>query len=113
MGHVGIGHDQRVVADASESATFYRATIEGDKFTNLVVVSDFEARGFAGIGKILRRHANRAERKEAILNTDFGRSLDRNMRNQVASFTEFHVGANHAVRPNLARRMNFGLWVDD
>ena len=68
---VGVSHDQHVAAHAGQSAAFHRAAVDGDKLANLVVVADLEPRGFAGVGEVLRRHADRAEGKETDCLTRF------------------------------------------
>ena len=73
---VGVSHDQGVVANTSDSAAFDGAAVDGDKLANLVVIADLEAGGFPGVGKILRRHADRTEGKKAVVRTDFGRPFD-------------------------------------
>src|SRR6266699_753895 len=46
MGNVGVGHDERVAADAGQASAFYRAAIDGHKFADSVVVADLKARRF-------------------------------------------------------------------
>ena len=56
-----------MAAYAGYSATFYRAAIDGDELANLVVIANFEAGRFAGVGQILRRHPDRAKWKEGVV----------------------------------------------
>ena len=64
---VGVSHHQYMAAHASQSAALDGAAVDGDKLANLVMVADLEPRGFAGVGEVLRRHADRAEGKEAVV----------------------------------------------
>ena len=81
MRDMDVSHEQRVIAHASYSAALHRAAIDGDKLTNLVVVSHFQTGRLPGIGQILRRHADRTKRIKAIVRADRGRSLDSHVRN--------------------------------
>ena len=110
---VSVGHHQRVAADASHPAALDRAPVDGDKLANLVVVADLEPRGFAGVGDVLRRHADRAEGKEAIVRADFRRSFDGDVRNQMAAFAQFDLRPNHAIGADLAGGMDLGAGIDD
>src|SRR5208337_217793 len=113
MCDVGIGHDQVVAADPGASPALYGAAIDGDKFTNGVMVADLQPRRFAGIADVLRRHANRGKREENVARADFRGTFDGDVREQTAAFGEFHPRPDYAVRPNFARRMYFAFWIDD
>src|SRR5580692_4706734 len=47
---VGVSHDQNMVAQAGESSTFDRATIDGDELADGIVTANFQTRRFAGVG---------------------------------------------------------------
>ena len=72
---MGVGHDQRVAANAGQSAALDGAAVDGDKLANLVVVADLEARRFAGVGDVLRRHADRTRRERNHCPTRFSSVL--------------------------------------
>lgn len=44
---VGIGHDEAVTADLRELAALNCAAVDGDVFTDFVVIANFEAGGFS------------------------------------------------------------------
>src|SRR5436309_10131317 len=52
MGNVAVGHDQRMAADAGQASALCGAAIDGDKFADGVVVTDFKARGFAFVTQV-------------------------------------------------------------
>src|SRR6185312_7309042 len=110
---VSVGHDQRVTAHARHPAALDGAPVDGDKLANLVVVADLEPGGFAGVSDVLRRHADRTEGKEAVVRADFRRSLDGDVRNQMAAFAHFDFRANHAIGADLAGGMNLRARIDD
>ena len=110
---VGVSHHQGVAAHAGQSAALDGAAVDGDELANLVVVADFEPGRFAGVGQVLRRHADRAEGKEAIVCADPGRSFDGDVRNQVAAFAQFDLRTDHAIRADLAGRMNLRARIDN
>src|SRR5262249_24044502 len=110
---VCIGHDQVAVANSCAASAFERAAIDGDVLPNLVAVADFQTRGLACVGQILRSHADCSKGKEAIIFAYLRRSLDRDVRDQMASFADFDAGADYAVRADLAGRMNLRVRVDD
>ena len=64
---VGVSHDQYMASHASQAAALDGAAVDGDELANLVMVTDLEPSGFAGVGEVLRRHADRAKRKEAVV----------------------------------------------
>ncbi len=106
VGNVRVGHNQVVIPHAGDAAAFYRAAIDGDKFADLVVVPDFQLSGLAGVGDVLRRQSDGRKWKEAVIRANFRRALNRDVRNQVASFAELHLRSNHTVGADFAGRMN-------
>ena len=64
---VGISHNQYMASHASQTAALDGPAVDGDKLANLVMVTDLEPSRFAGVGEVLRRHADRAKRKEAVV----------------------------------------------
>ena len=95
------------------SAAFHGAAADGDALANLVVVADLQPRRLAFVGNILRRHADGAERKEGVVGADFRGPFDRHVRHQTAALAQFDLGANHAIRTDLARCRNFCPRIDD
>jgi hypothetical protein len=110
---VSVGHDQRVAANFSKAATFDCTAADSGALANLVVIADFQPSGFASIRNILWRRADGAKGKEAIIDADFGRSFDDDVRYQTTAFAKVDVRADNAVWTNLARRRHFGPGVDD
>src|SRR5258707_4474959 len=73
MADMSIGHDQSIVANAGETAALHRTAADGNALANLVVVANLQTRWFPSVGNILRRHADRAEGKEGVVGSNFGR----------------------------------------
>src|SRR5208283_899472 len=103
---VGVGHDQDMAADASESAAFHGTAADGHAFANLIVVANLQSRWLAPVGNILRRHAYGGERKECVVSSDFRWSVDCDVRYQTAALAQFDVGSNHAIWTDFA-----GGWI--
>src|SRR5882672_4012789 len=102
---MGVSHDQRVAADAGQSAAFDGTAVDSDELANLVVITDFQARRLAGVSQILGRHPDRAEGKEAVVRADFGWPFDGYVGNQTAAFAQFDLGPDHTIRADLAGSM--------
>src|SRR5260370_41772183 len=102
-----------MVADSRASSALYRAAVDGDELANGVMVADLQPCRLTRISNVLRRHANRSEREEAVGRADFRGAFDRDMRNQAAALAQLHFGPNHAIGSNLARRMDFAFRIDD
>src|ERR1700674_151106 len=113
MGDVGVSHNQDVTSHAGQPAAFYGAAIDGNELANLVMVANFKAGRFAGVGHILRRHSDRAKWKELAVGANLRVSLDRHLRDQMANFSQFHFWPDHTVGTNLATRMDFGARIND
>jgi hypothetical protein len=113
MGHVGVGHDQGVIADAGEASTLGGAAIDGDKFADGVIVADFKARRFAFVTQVLRGESDRRKRKKAIARANRCGPFDGDMRDEFATFAEFDICANCAIGPNFAGGVNLRAGFDD
>ncbi len=113
MRDVGVGHHQHVTAHARQPAALDRAAVNRDKLANLVLVADLEAGGFAGVSKVLRRHADRAEGKEPIVFTDLCWPFDGDVRKQTAPFAQFDIRTKHTIRTDFAGHVNFRVGIDD
>jgi len=76
-------------------------------------MTNHQTRGLTLISQILRCHTNRAEWKESVVSTNFGRTLHCDMGNQMATLPQLHLSSDHAIGANLARGVNFGLGIDN
>src|SRR5580704_2541701 len=110
---VGISHDESVTANFRQPSAFDRSPIEGDILADFVVLANFQPRGLAFIGHVLRRHPNRTERKKNVMRADLRWPLDGYVRNQTAVLAQFNVRSDHTVRANLARCRDLGAGIDD
>src|SRR5207248_2766471 len=82
MRHVGIGHDQRVIPDASQAAALYSSAVDSHEFANCVVIADLKPCGLALIADVLRTQSDGRKWKEAIVGADHARSVHRYVRDQ-------------------------------
>ena len=102
MSHVHISHNQCVTTDTGQAATFHRAAVDGHELPNGIVVANLQARRFALVAEVLRRQADRGERKETVVRTDFARPFDCDVGNQFAALPQLDIRPDHAVGADLA-----------
>src|ERR1019366_2249699 len=93
---VGVGHDQVIAAHSSNAPTLRSATSDGDVLANDVAVADLQAGGLATISDVLRSPANHGERVYLVVETYFRRSINYDMREQLAIFAHFDIRAHYA-----------------
>ena len=108
MCDVGVGHDQRVIADAGQASALCSAAIDGDKFADGVVVADLKARRFTFVAEVLWGQSNGRKREEAVAGADCRGAFNDYVRNEFATFSEFDVRANGAVGADFAGRVDLG-----
>ena len=111
--NVRIGHDQVVAAHASHASALCRGAVNGDVLADHVVIANLQSSGFALVGNVLRGKADRTKRIELIIRTDFRRPFKRNVRAEVTTFAEFDIGANRAVRADIAGGREPGFGIED
>src|ERR1019366_1763800 len=113
MPDVGVGHDQDIAAHASNAPTLRSATSDADVLANDVAVADLQARGLATISDVLRSPANHGERVYLVVETYFRRSINYDMREQLAVLAQLYVRADHAISPDFARGGDLCSRIDD
>ena len=113
MGNVHVSHDEAMAADARDSAAAGRAAMQRDEFANGVVVADLQPGGLAFVFEILWRQADRGKRKNAIVRAQPRGALQLHVRDKLALFAHLHVGADHAVRADLARCRHLRRRIND
>src|SRR2546426_9196487 len=106
VGDVGVRHNQVVIAHTGDATTFYRSAIDGDELADLVVIANFQLCWLAGVSHVLWRQPDGGKWKEAVIRANFGRTFHRDVRNQVASFSQLDLWSNHTVGADFAGRMN-------
>ncbi len=102
VGNVAVGHDERVTADARDSAALGGAAIQSRELAHDIVVTDFEARRLSFVTDVLRSHPDGSKRKEAVAGADFRRARDGDVRDQLAICAQFNASPDGAIRANFA-----------
>src|SRR5436305_1089752 len=110
---MGVGHDQSMAADSSDSATLGRATIDGYTLADDVLVANLDAASFTAEAQILRFDADGAKRKKTVTRADLCRAVDDNMRNQLTALAQFHICADDTIRAYRTRHRNLCRWIND
>ena len=101
MRDVSVGHDERVIADAGHSSAFWRAAVDGDKFTNDVVLTYSQMGRLAGVSNILRSETNGRKGEEVIVGADRGGPFHHYVRREFAVFADFYIWPDDAVGPDF------------
>ena len=97
-----VGHDESVIADAGDAAAFFSASTDGDGFADDVVVADLEADVLSFKGDVLWFEAESGKRKDAVVLADLCGAMNHDVGNEFAVFSEFNIGADHAIRADGA-----------
>src|SRR5581483_9822766 len=103
MRHMGIRHDQDVIANARYPSTRGRAPMQGYELANHIVIPDLEPSPFAGILQVLWRQSDGGKRKNPIVVPKSGGAFKHDVRHQLAVFAHLYVRSNDAVGANPAR----------
>ena len=99
MGDMGIREKSSVTSDAC-GRTGGGATVNGDKFTEGIVIPDFQIGRLLLVLEILRALANGAEGVEFVPFSDVCGSRNRDMIVQAASVAQDHPGSDDAIGTN-------------
>ena len=83
------------------SCVRHRATVDGAKFAEAILITNLQVGWLASILQILGALTNRTEGKEEIGSSDLGRASYRDVIFQNAFSTDDHVRTYHAVGTNL------------
>src|SRR5581483_7357949 len=103
MRHMGIRHDQDVIANARYPTTRGRAPMQSDELANHIVIPDLEPGSFTGILQVLWRQSDRSKRKNSIIVPKSGGAFKHDVRHQLAVLAHLYVRSNDAVGANPAR----------
>jgi len=76
MGNVHIGHQQIIIANASDITTIHRTPGNSDILTNGIIVADFQPGGFTGKLQILWLLTNRCKLENTVIFTNTSRTID-------------------------------------
>jgi len=87
--------------------------VDGDMFSEHILIPDDQARGFLPILQILRRIADHATGVEPVFLSNFGVTGEVNMGAQRAVFTQFDVCVDDGIRPDSRCGRNDGVRVND
>lgn len=98
---VCIDHQQVSVANAGESASGFRADMDGDRFANDVFIADLQASGPATIFQILRRSSDNGEGMDDIVSPDGSVAFNDDVAQQPAAGADDDMRTHNAERPDL------------
>src|SRR5712692_2699102 len=110
--HMAVSQHQVVRTDARSLAVASGA-MNGHAFPKSVVVADLRAGAAALPFQVLGLEPDAGKRKDLILNTETGASVDDHVGMQMAAGSENNLGADHTVRPNQTARADFRFGMDD
>lgn len=112
VGHMAVGHEHIVIADACDVIFFFSTAVDGHTFAKNVVIADDDLSLRFLPADILGISPDHAARPEAIVLSDRGISDDDNIARQSGSITDFNIGTNDAKRPNRDSLADKGLGVN-
>src|SRR4030095_384160 len=94
---------EKISAIANDSSRVWRgAAIDGHEFAKRVAFADLEVRGISRVFQILCALTDRAKGVEAIVRSNARRALEHDMTLQPRTRADLHIGADHAIRSDLA-----------
>ena len=105
---VNIRHQQVVIADPGHHAATLRASMDGDKLSNIIAISDLGFRGFTFVLSCLegRRRSRNTDKKHCPRRRKF--SLKINVGEQPGAGADRNICPDNAIRSNLSVRGYFG-----
>src|SRR5215472_4304720 len=106
-----VGHDEGVAADTRRAYTFQSSAVDGDVFANNVAVADFQPRGLAAVGDVLRIAADYGKGKNLVVGAEARRSTQNNVGDQPAVLAQLDARTDDGIGTNFARRGNFCRWI--
>src|SRR5579859_3776980 len=113
MGDVDVVHHQHAVADAGDHPAAFGAAMDGGELADLVVVADFQPRGFTVVLEVLRSGAERGELKDPVARADRGGSFDNRVGTNLRLRPNPDLRADYRSRSDLGRGIQFGTPIDD
>src|SRR5215469_10211270 len=93
---VRVGHEEIVIADASDALVVSGAAVDRAALAKHVAVADLEPGRLAAILLVLRRIAQRGELMNPVTRPDRGRAVDDDVRPDDRAGTDTDIGADHA-----------------
>ena len=109
--HMNVVHQQYVVTDPRDHPTTLCSPMNRREFTNLIVIADFEARGFAVIFQILRVCSKRGELKNPVALTDRRMTVDNSVRSDGGAGSNLDVRPDNHTGADVSGGIDFGAWV--
>lgn len=98
---VAITHNKTIIADRSDSSAPCCASVQCGVFAYDVVITDDQARRFTLVREILRGPAQAGEWEDSVALSQFGMTLDENVRDQTRTLAESHIGTDDAAWANF------------
>src|SRR5271167_990784 len=88
---VRVRHDESMAADAGHSPAFHGSTSDGHVLANDIVIAHLQPGGLTGEGCVLRVSTHHGEGINLVVTAQSRRSIQNNMRDQIAVLAQLHV----------------------
>src|SRR6266849_1457998 len=110
---VRLGHDEAIITGFCQAAAAFGAAMNGDKFADAIAAPNLSFRKLAREFQILRRQANRNERKNMSVVADTRVSINHAVRVDAHPVAQRNVVADDDVRTDEALAPDLGALADD
>jgi hypothetical protein len=100
MADVGIRHEEAIAADNC-SARFGRRAVQGHKFTNNTLVTEFQRRGLSLELQILRQAADRNHGMDSAFFPQAAAAVKDSVGADARSLADRNIALNHSIRSDL------------
>jgi hypothetical protein len=113
VSHVNVCHDPVVAADARYASVLGGSAVERAKLANGVVITNFEARCFAGVFLVLGYLPQRGMLEDPVTGPDAGVSCDDDVRPDPTPRANLNVRSNDTVGFDFRIRRELGARIND
>ncbi len=113
VGDVAVDHQQVVVADAGDPASFFGADVDGDGLAESIAAADLKPRWRSLVLLVLRSGAKDRIGEEDVVFADRGLSYDGDAVEQAAALADLDIGTDDAEGPDFHVLADLGARIDD
>jgi len=101
VGDVSLSHQQISIADPGHATTALGASMDGDKFADLISFTDLRRGRLARVLDVLRTEANRDKWENVRVVADRRPAVNNNMRIEPHTITERYFSSDRTERANM------------
>jgi len=112
VANMHIGHQQVVITDGGFAAILHGAPVNGDPFTDNVVITDHQSRGLAFVFQIGSVLPHGGELVDVVVLADAGGALDHHMGGNHCSRADFDIGPDNGPGAHFHIGCQPGLGMD-